>query len=65
MKLKNGQLTLRPATTPSSFENKIKLKKGQLTLVGPVLRGAFLHPHSSFLGPGELRMDFPKPPEYY
>jgi hypothetical protein len=55
-----GQLNLRPATTPSSFKNTIKLKNGQLTLVGPLLGVLFCTPIFSFLCPGEMRMDFPK-----
>jgi hypothetical protein len=45
-----GQPTLRPATTPSSFENKIKLKNGQLTLVGPGgIAHGLLHPVEYYL----------------
>jgi hypothetical protein len=52
-----GQLTLRPATTPFSFENVIKLKNGHLNLVEPLLgRGAIVIPHFFFLDPGGIAL---------
>ena len=38
----------------------LKLKNGQLTLLGPLFGGALLRPHSSFFGPGEIAQRLPQ-----